>query len=58
MTKNTVKIVCPQCNGTGRGCDGNDYVTEDIDGEVGINEFEKSYCEGNGWLWATRWEDR
>lgn len=49
--ENTVKIVCPQCNGSGDPCRG--WSSDD----PGI-DCEPSYCKGAKWIWATRWEDR
>jgi len=51
MTDNTVKIVCPSCQGCGK-------LTFKHPLRRATHVETCDYCNGIGWIWATRWQDR
>lgn len=53
MTKpQEVKIICPQCNGTGRWCNTKNVYPD------GRFEIKKVFCEGKGYILAQLWTEQ
>ena len=57
--KEFVRVVCPQCNGTGEPCKA--LVTDTEVTPNGLHyigfEREPSYCEGRGWIEQQLWKE-